>query len=137
VRSLLLPLRSLLELTFFSLLGAGIFLRDLALNAELPTFLDPTSPSHAASVSTSGCLLSPVDPSAFSSLPPLPPSIPLAPLINVHKFRVLSSTVNRVVAFQRLAQQYEFEPVPQMYLKCLRLRCLEQEVMAELSKRLE
>ncbi|EGU11422.1 hypothetical protein RTG_02580 [Rhodotorula toruloides ATCC 204091] len=115
----------------------GIFLRDLALNAELPTFLDPTNPDIPAEVDAAGSLVSLADPSAFDELPPLPPSISLAPLVNVHKFRILAGTVRKVVAFQDLANRYTFEPTPSVYFKCLKIRSLEQDVMHELSRKLE
>ncbi|BGO95291.1 hypothetical protein NBRC10512_004841 [Rhodotorula toruloides] len=115
----------------------GIFLRDLALNAELPTFLDPTEPDIPAEVDAAGSLVSLADPSAFEELPPLPPSISLAPLVNVHKFRVLASTVRQVVAFQDLANRYTFEPTPSVFFKCLKIRSLKQDVMHALSRKLE
>ncbi|BGP19865.1 Guanine nucleotide exchange factor lte1 [Rhodosporidiobolus nylandii] len=115
----------------------GLFLRDLALNAELPSFLDPSSPSTPANISPSGMLTSLASPSAFASLPPLPPSVPLAPLVNVHKFRVLASVVRRVLTFKELADRYAFEPEPSVYFKCLKIRALSQSVMSELSVKLE
>ncbi|BGP43229.1 Guanine nucleotide exchange factor lte1 [Rhodotorula kratochvilovae] len=115
----------------------GLFLRDLALNTELPTFLDPSSPHEPANVDSTGSLTSLADPSAFASFPPLPPGTPLAPLVNVHKFRVLAAVVQRVVAFQQLAAQYSYEPQPKTYFRCLKIRCLEQGVMHQLSSRLE
>lgn len=116
---------------------AGLFLRDLATNAELPTFLDPTAPNASAAVNSAGSLTAVADPSAFADFPPLPPDTSLAPLVNVHKFRVLAQTVQRVLAFQELASRYAFEPTPKVYFKCLKIRCLEQSVMRELSTRLE
>ncbi|GAA5861991.1 hypothetical protein JCM8547_001550 [Rhodosporidiobolus lusitaniae] len=118
----------------------GIFLRDLVINAELPTFLDPTSPSTPASVDSSGSLTSLADPHAFDSLslPPLPPSMPLRPLVNVHKFRVLAQTVTTVQSLQELAQaRFTHEPIPQIFFKCLKIRCLEQSVLHQLSAALE
>ncbi|GJN93811.1 hypothetical protein Rhopal_006869-T1 [Rhodotorula paludigena] len=115
----------------------GLFLRDLATNAELPTFLDPTAPNASAAVNSAGSLTAVADPSAFADFPPLPPDTSLAPLVNVHKFRVLAQTVQRVLAFQELASRYAFEPTPKVYFKCLKIRCLEQGVMRELSTRLE
>ncbi|BGP27425.1 Guanine nucleotide exchange factor lte1 [Rhodotorula toruloides] len=115
----------------------GIFLRDLALNAELPTFLDPTNPEFPAALDAAGSLISLADPSAFDELAPLPPCISLAPLVNVHKFRVLAGTVRKVVAFQDLANRYTFEPMQSVYFKCLKIRSLEQDVMHELSGKLE
>ncbi|GAA5931143.1 hypothetical protein JCM1841_002115 [Sporobolomyces salmonicolor] len=115
----------------------GLFLRDLAINAELPTFLDPTSPNSPASVDASGSLTVVADPNAFVSLPPLPGDMPLRPLVNVHKFRKLATIVQRVRAFQQLADKYPYEPTPSVYFKCLKIRCLEQSVMHEVSARLE
>ncbi|GAA5827869.1 hypothetical protein JCM11251_007711 [Rhodosporidiobolus azoricus] len=115
----------------------GIFLRDLALNAELPSFLDPTSPNTPASVSATGSLTTLADPSAFADYPPLPKGMDLAPLVNVHKFRILAGTVNRVIAFQELAARYAHEPTAEVYFKCLKIRCLDQAVMHELSSKLE
>ncbi|BGP35135.1 Guanine nucleotide exchange factor lte1 [Rhodotorula toruloides] len=115
----------------------GIFLRDLALNAELPTFLDPTNLDIPAEVDAAGSLISLANLSAFDAVLPLPPSISLAPLVNVHKFRVLAGTVRKVVAFQDLANRYTFEPTPNIYFKCLKIRSLEQDIMHELSRKLE
>ncbi|GAA6053756.1 hypothetical protein JCM3770_005102 [Rhodotorula araucariae] len=115
----------------------GLFLRDLALNTELPTFLDPSSPYEPANVDSIGSLTSLADPTAFASFPPLPPGTHLAPLVNVHKFRVLAAVVQRVVAFQHLATRYTHEPQPETYLRCLKIRSLEQGIMHQLSMRLE
>ncbi|GAA5839110.1 hypothetical protein JCM9279_002599 [Rhodotorula babjevae] len=115
----------------------GLFLRDLALTTELPTYLDPSSPSSPALVSPSGLLVSLSSPSSFSHLPALPPSTPLAPLVNVHKFRLLAGIVGRVVTFQRLAARYAHEPSRGVYWRCLKIRCLDVGVARELSRRLE
>ncbi|KPV72035.1 uncharacterized protein RHOBADRAFT_56170 [Rhodotorula graminis WP1] len=115
----------------------GLFLRDLALTTELPTYLDPSSPSSPAHVSPSGLLVSLASPSSFSHLPSLPPSTPFAPLVNVHKFRLLAGIVGRVVTFQRLAARYAHEPTRGAYWRCLKIRCLDVGVARELSRRLE
>ncbi|GAA5960922.1 hypothetical protein JCM3765_007540 [Sporobolomyces pararoseus] len=115
----------------------GLFLRDLALNAELPTFLDPTSTNSAASVDSAGSLTSVADPHAFDSLNPLPENVDLFPLVNLHKFRKLAVIVQRIRTFQALSERYTFEPVQNVYFKCLKIRSLDQLVMQELSSRLE
>ncbi|GAA5980921.1 hypothetical protein JCM11641_005485 [Rhodosporidiobolus odoratus] len=115
----------------------GLYLRDLAFNAELPTFLDPTSPNTPASVSATGTLTSVVEPTAFDQLPPLPACAPLVPLVNVHKTRLLAATVNNVIKFQQLAERLSYDPDPEVFHKCLRIRCLSQGVMHELSLKLE
>ncbi|GAA5988692.1 hypothetical protein JCM5350_003852 [Sporobolomyces pararoseus] len=115
----------------------GLFLRDLTLNAELPTFLDPTSTNSPASVDSAGSLTSVADPHAFDALTPLPENIELFPLVNLHKFRKLAVIVQRIRTFQALSERYTFEPIQNVYFKCLKIRCLDQLVMQELSSRLE
>ncbi|GAA5956775.1 hypothetical protein JCM8115_003814 [Rhodotorula mucilaginosa] len=115
----------------------GIFLHDLAQNADLPTFLDPSNPASPADITSNGTLVSLQNPSAFLDLPPLPPSVPLAPLVNVHKFRQLAEIVQRVATFQELASQYRHEPVPGVYKHCLKLRALDARILHDLSLRLE
>lgn len=116
----------------------GIFLRDLALNAALPTYLDPSSPSTPASVPPSGALPSLATPSTTSHPFPLA-SPPPAPLINVHKFRLLAQAVHGVVAFQGMAARgyAHLEPVRGAYWRCVRIRCLDARVAGELSRRVE
>lgn len=117
--------------------STGLLLRDLTLNAELPTYLDPTSTNSPASVDSTGSLTRLADPTAFDHLPPLPSHMPLRPLINVHKFRVQATLVQRVLAFQEFAEGYPYEPETSVYFKCLKIRSLESGVMREVSMRLE
>ncbi|GAA5990430.1 hypothetical protein JCM10908_007368 [Rhodotorula pacifica] len=119
----------------------GIFLRDLAHNADLPTFLDPSCPSSPADVTSNGTLLSLKNPEALTRLAAPAAShssaAPLAPLVNVHKLRQLAQIVQRVTAFQELAGGYRYEPVPEVYTQCLKLRALDTRILTELSYRLE
>ena len=118
-------------------LSAGLFLHDLSINTELPTFLDPTSPNSAAHVDASGSLESVADPLAFAELPPLPDNLPLAPLVNVHKFRVMANVVQQVLSLQECAEGYSYEPEPSLYFKCLKIRCLPPNLLRECSLRIE
>ncbi|SCZ99861.1 BZ3501_MvSof-1269-A2-R1_Chr12-3g03548 [Microbotryum saponariae] len=115
----------------------GLFLRDLTMNAELPTFLDPSSTDTPAEVDAEGTLVSLADPNAFNSLAPLPPSLRMRPLVNVHKFRVQARIVQDVLAAMEFAEGYPYDPDARWYLKCLKLRALSSDVMCELSRRLE
>ncbi|KDE02730.1 hypothetical protein MVLG_06744 [Microbotryum lychnidis-dioicae p1A1 Lamole] len=115
----------------------GLFLRDLTMNAELPTFLDPSSTDTPAEVDAEGTLVSLADPNAFNSLAPLPPSLRMRPLVNVHKFRVQARIVQDVLAAMEFAESYPYDPDARWYLKCLKLRALSSDVMSELSRRLE
>lgn len=118
--------------------SAGLFLRDLAGNDELPTYLDPTSTNSPASVDSAGNLAEVADLSAFDHLAPLPSYLPaLRPLVNVHKFRVQATLVQRVLAFQEFTEGYPYEPESNVYFKCLKIRSLDSSVMHEVSHRLE
>lgn len=116
---------------------SGVFLRDLGLNAELPTFLDPTSTNAPAAVDPLGSLKVTADPAAFADLPPLPSNMPLRPLVNVHKFRVMANIVQHgVLAFQEFAEGYTYQAEPSLYFRCLKIRCLDSAQIHECSMRL-
>lgn len=74
----------------------GLFLRDLAVSNELPTFLDPSSPGSPVEISPETAEMQTLaDPSAFTDLPTLPESLPIYPLVNVHKHRTIASVVSK------------------------------------------
>lgn len=74
----------------------GLFLRDLAVSNELPTFLDPSSPGSPVEISPETAEMQTLaDPSAFTDLPILPESLPIYPLVNVHKHRTIASVVSK------------------------------------------
>ncbi|KAH8917978.1 ras GEF [Atractiella rhizophila] len=113
----------------------GIFLRDLAINSELPSLLDPTSPNNPASVDpTTGQICRVIDPNAFSNLPPLPEGVTLEPLINIHKFRNIATVVQKVLTFQEIAEVYPFEADGSLYITCLKLKCLDVRRLRECSE---
>ncbi|KAJ1025834.1 hypothetical protein NDA16_002460 [Ustilago loliicola] len=120
----------------------GLFVSDLMQYDAMPTFLDPTAPTMAASTFTSQdgkTCLHPADPNAFANLAPLPPSVPLEPLINVLKFRSIAEVIRQISAFQNAAQNYSamFEAEKGAYVRCLKLRCLPGELLARLSYLME
>lgn len=84
----------------------GLFLRDLSTTFELPTFLDPTAPNVHAIVNAMGSLESIADPEAFNDLPPLREERELQPLVNVHKFRMMSSYVTYLSPFSCIRYAY-------------------------------
>jgi hypothetical protein len=55
----------------------------------------------------------------------------------LHKFRKLATIVQRIRTFQSLSERYAFEPVQTVYFRCLKIRALNQNVMQELSSRIE
>ncbi|KDN39851.1 ras GEF [Tilletiaria anomala UBC 951] len=109
----------------------GLLLMDLMENQILPTCL----PAHA------------LDPAADygatpaqhleEDLPPLPPQLPVKPLVNVLKFRVLGMIIKTVIAFQERSKSYDFTASGPLYLRCLKLRCLSAPLMTQLSRMAE
>lgn len=114
----------------------GLFLRDLAISAELPTWLDPSAPNSAVSAAVdpaTGALVRLAHPAEFDRLPALPPSVlPLKALVNIHKHRTLAGVVQKVLVCTEMASVYPFEPEPTLYRKCLALRCVDVHALATL-----
>lgn len=116
----------------------GLFLSDLAINDSLPTLVEPSSPNSALDMeSATGHLASLADPTAFAHLPPLPEQIRLTPLVNLYKYRNIAVTVKSVLAFQERLTSFEFEADANVYVKTLRLRCLEGEQLTQISHMIE
>lgn len=116
----------------------GLFLRDLAISDELPTFLDATSPTTPASIQNDTNELARIaDPKAFADLPTIPSSYQHYPLVNVHKARTISTIVQKVLTFQEMACYFPFEAEPTLFRKCLALQCLPAEGQRTQSFRLE
>lgn len=120
----------------------GLFVSDLMQYDAMPTFLDPTAPTRAASTFTTHdgkTRLHPADVNAFSDLAPLPPTVQLEPLINVLKFRSIAEVIRQISAFQNAAKNYSnmFEAEKGAYVRCLKLRCLPGELLARLSHLIE
>ena len=109
----------------------GLFLRDLAISDELPTWIDPSAPHQPVDPSTvdpASGLISPLaNPTAFDGLinaPPLPEGVRIKALVNVHKYRTIAHIVTKVLVCSEMATLYPFEPDPQLYRKTLALRCV-------------
>ncbi len=120
----------------------GLFVSDLMQYDAMPTLLDPTAPTLAASTTTTQdgkVRLFAADPSAFADLAPLPPAVQLEPLINVLKFRSIAEVIRQISAFQSAAKNYSamFEAEKGAYVRCLKLRCLPGELLARLSHMVE
>ncbi|CDS00952.1 uncharacterized protein SPSC_04849 [Sporisorium scitamineum] len=120
----------------------GLFVSDLMQFDAMPTLLDPTSPTMAATTTTTPdgkVRVRPADPHAFDELAPLPPGVTLEPLINVLKFRSIAEVIRQISAFQNAAKNYSamFEAEKGAYVRCLKLRCLPGELLARLSHLVE
>ncbi|KAM0749403.1 ras GEF [Meredithblackwellia eburnea MCA 4105] len=115
----------------------GIFLKDLSVLNDLPTFLNPSAPGVPADVDGVGNLTSQrFDNNTFSNLPALPEGMPLRPLVNVHKFRMVADVVQLVIAFQEFAEKFHWNPDSGLYLKVLKIKCLDSDTLRECSLRL-
>ena len=116
------------NLIFFrSLLFQGIYLTRLHRLNKLPAVIDPTAPHQLSALDTVNSVFqSPLYPEVFSSLAPLPPSMSLEVLINVHKQRRIADVIKSLVAGQHLASRVYFNvDNKKLFQKCLRLRGLD------------
>ncbi|TFK36540.1 hypothetical protein BDQ12DRAFT_686594 [Crucibulum laeve] len=106
----------------------GIYLSQLRRLSKLPDLIDPTAPNETVGIDpVTANFDPPAHPEVFSALAPLPPSIHLEPLINVHKQRRIAAVIKSLVAGQHLASRMKFEVDKKLSLKCLRLRCVDME----------
>jgi GDP/GTP exchange factor required for growth at low temperature len=120
--------RSPFNLVFFrSLLFQGIYLTQLHRLNKLPAVIDPTAPHQLSALDTVNSVFqSPLHPEVFSSLAPLPPSMSLEVLINVHKQRRIAGVIKSLVAGQHLASRVYFNvDNKKLFQRCLRLRGLD------------
>jgi GDP/GTP exchange factor required for growth at low temperature len=116
----------------------GLFLSDLTVNDALPTFIEPSSPNSAIkNDSTTGHRTTLADSTAFIHLPSLPEQVQLTPLVNLYKYRNIAVTVKSILAFQERLHSFEFEADANVYVKTLRIRCLEGEQLTQISHLVE
>jgi len=73
----------------------------------------------------------PAYPNVFDSLAPLPSSMHLEPLINIHKQRRVAEVIKSLVAGQHLASRAQFQVDKKLFQKCLRLRGLDAVSLQE------
>jgi hypothetical protein len=111
-------------------LCAGVYLSQLHRHNQLPDLIDPTAPTEAVGIDPiSSNFDAPSHPEVFSALAPLPPSMHLEPLINVHKQRMIAGVIKSMVAGQHLASRFQYQTEKKLYQKCLRLRGLDAETL--------
>ncbi|KAF8999840.1 hypothetical protein BDQ17DRAFT_1427575 [Cyathus striatus] len=109
----------------------GIYLSQLHRLSKLPDLIDPTSPNESVGIDPVTSNFEPLaHPEVFSALAPLPSSMHLEPLINVHKQRMIAGVIKSLVAGQHLASRVQFSEVDKrLFQKCLRLRGLDAETL--------
>ncbi|WAR59813.1 hypothetical protein PtB15_11B454 [Puccinia triticina] len=133
----------------------GLYLRDLTVNDELPTYLDPTDPSMPVEIEpNTGKLKKLSNPKVFENLPTLPAiGAPppqkeddedhseehgYYPLVNIHKLRTYAKIILKIREFQtRSIRNYTFETDSKWFLTCLKIKCLSCEQLRLLSKTCE
>ncbi|KAG0706180.1 hypothetical protein DFH29DRAFT_846268 [Suillus ampliporus] len=108
----------------------GVYLSQLYRYSRLPDLIDPTSPHDPVGIDSQTVNFeSPAHPEVFDSLTPLPPSMQLEPLINVHKQRLIAGVIKDLVGGQHLASRVQYPVDKKLFSKCLRVRGLDGEQM--------
>ncbi|KAI3604166.1 group protein [Moniliophthora roreri] len=109
----------------------GTYLSQLYQHSQLPDLIDPTAPDEAVNIDPlTSNLDSPAHPEIFSALAPLPPSMHLEPLVNVHKQRLIAGVVQSFLAAQHLASRVRFSVHDKrLYKQCLELKGLDLETL--------
>ncbi|KAJ3851244.1 hypothetical protein EV368DRAFT_43574 [Lentinula lateritia] len=108
----------------------GTYLSQLYQHNQLPVLVDPTAPNEVVMVDpASPNFSSPAHPEVFSTLAPLPSSMHLEPLINVHRQRLIAAVIKSLVAGQHLASRAQFPIDKKLFHKCLRIRGLDSNTL--------
>lgn len=113
-----------------------MYLAQLLDLAQLPDFVDATSPSSPVTLDPETNALSPPRaPEVFANLAPLPEGISLEPLVNVHKQRRIARVIKALVAGQHLADAARPEPSTlnqdrRLMQRCVRLKALDAQSFA-------
>ncbi|KAJ3981288.1 hypothetical protein F5890DRAFT_1417977 [Lentinula detonsa] len=108
----------------------GAYLSQLYQYNQLPVLIDPTAPHEVVTFDpVSSNLSSPAHPQVFSTLTPLPLTMHLEPLINVHRQRLIAAVIKSLVAGQHLASRVQFPIDKKLFHKCLRIRGLDSDTL--------
>ncbi|KAK7688509.1 hypothetical protein QCA50_008047 [Cerrena zonata] len=108
----------------------GIYLSSLREYNALPDLVDPTAPNQPVAINPeTNSFESPAHPEVFSSLAPLPPSVQLEPLINVHKQRLIADVIKSLTAGQHLALRVQYPLDKKLFQRCLKLRGLDTDTL--------
>ncbi|OJT12320.1 hypothetical protein TRAPUB_11095 [Trametes pubescens] len=108
----------------------GVYLAQIHHHSSLPDLIDPTAPLVEVKIDPlTNSFETPAHPEVFSTLAPLPPSMQLEPLINVHKQRLISGVVKSLVAGQHLASKVQYPLDKKIFQKMLKLRGLDADTL--------
>lgn len=147
------------------ILYIGLYLSDLVFNAELPSYVDPTThythnnqrqqqqqqpqesqaSSRRPSASTSAIAASTAPPPSSSSTTPYQstptPTTTTEPpprlLVNIHKHRTTATIIKRILTFKTLAGRYPFEQDPDVRQVLMAIRGLDPIEISRLSSAYE
>ena len=109
---------------------SGVYLSQLHRFSVLPDLIDPTAPNEPVGIDDStNTFEAPAHPEVFANLAPLPPSVQLEPLINVHKQRLVAGVVKSLVGAQHLAVKVQYSTEKKLFQKCLKLRGLDDDTL--------
>ncbi|KAK7045447.1 Guanine nucleotide exchange factor lte1 [Paramarasmius palmivorus] len=108
----------------------GTYLSQLYQHHQLPDLIDPTAPDEIVNIDPlTSNLDSPAHPEIFDALAPLPPSMHLEPLVNVHKQRLIAGVVQSFIAAQHLASRIQFSRDKRLHKQCLELKALDSDTL--------
>jgi hypothetical protein len=108
----------------------GVYLSQMHAINQLPDLIDPTAPNEGVRIDPfTSNFDPPAHPEVFASLEPLPASMQLEPLINVHKQRLIAGVIKSLVAGQHHASRVQFPVDKKTLQKCLRLRALDSDAL--------
>ena len=109
-------------------LYSGVYLSRLYRFSQLPDLVDPSAPTERVEIDpASGNFISPAHVEVFSELRPLPPSMQIEPLINVHKQRKIAGVIKSLVAGQHVANKVVVDVDKKLLQRCLRLKALDYD----------
>jgi len=104
----------------------GVYLSQLYRFNQLPDLVDPSAPTEGVEIDpATGNFKPPAHLEVFADLRPLPPSMQIEPLINVHKQRKIAGVIKSLVAGQHSANKIEVDMDKKLLSKCLKLRALD------------
>lgn len=113
-------------------ISIGVYLSQLYRYGKLPDLIDPTSPHDPVGIDSQSLSFdSAAHPEVFDSLTPLPPSMQLEPLINVHKQRLIAGVIKGLVAGQHLASRVNYAIDKKIFQKCLKIRGLDSDTLQQ------
>ncbi|KAI8971895.1 hypothetical protein BDF20DRAFT_915646 [Mycotypha africana] len=115
----------------------GIYLSDLVFNAELPSFLSPSTHTEDDLKKTSAN----TNAGSANGTPPIDQVVFQQPLVHFRKHRITATIIKRVLIFQNLAKRYSFEPYTEdnyiLYNTCLQLTSLDIDAIQKYSTLIE